>query len=158
MFLHSAFKKIPDLVNIVHIIWHCLLLHYCALTCTICMYILYRSWGWMCITSETCRANGVIKKALNNLHQAGPNKTHIWWCMETQKSNALFGIWKVEIEKGETVVDPFITLRMEKWVVEICLWLLCNKTTFIHPSAFVGLFLKKNVWLVHETWIILKNE
>ena len=49
------------------------------------MYILYRSWGWMCITSETCRAKSVIKTALNNLHQAGPNKTHIWWCMETQK-------------------------------------------------------------------------
>ena len=31
----------------------------------------------MCITSETCRANSVIKTALNNLHQAGPNKTHI---------------------------------------------------------------------------------
>jgi hypothetical protein len=29
----------------------------------------------MCITSETCRANSVIKTALNNLHQAGPNKT-----------------------------------------------------------------------------------
>ena len=63
-----------------------------ALTCTICMYILYRSWGWMCTTSETCRANGVIKTALNNLHQAGPNKIHIWWCMETQKSN----LWKKE--------------------------------------------------------------
>ena len=45
-------------------------------TFTICMYILYRSWGWMCITSETCRANSVIKTALNNLHQVGPNKTH----------------------------------------------------------------------------------
>ena len=42
----------------------------------------------MCITSETCRANSVIKTTLNNLHQAGPNKTHIWWCMETQKSNS----------------------------------------------------------------------
>ena len=31
----------------------------------------------MCITSETCRANSVIKTALNNLHQAGPNKTHV---------------------------------------------------------------------------------
>ena len=31
----------------------------------------------MCITSETCRANSVIKTALNNLHQAGPNKTHL---------------------------------------------------------------------------------
>ena len=30
----------------------------------------------MCITSETCRANSVIKTALNNLHQTGPNKTH----------------------------------------------------------------------------------
>ena len=30
----------------------------------------------MCITSETCRANSVIKTALNNLHRAGPNKTH----------------------------------------------------------------------------------
>ena len=28
-------------------------------------------------TSETCRANSVIKTALNNLHQAGPNKTNI---------------------------------------------------------------------------------
>jgi hypothetical protein len=26
--------------------------------------------------------------------------------------NALFGICKMEIEEGETVVDPFITLRM----------------------------------------------
>jgi len=86
MFLHSVFKLIRNLVNIVHIIWHCLLLHYSAFTCTICKYILYRSWGWMCITSETCRADSVIKRAQNNLHQAGPNKTHIWWCMETQKS------------------------------------------------------------------------
>ena len=31
----------------------------------------------MCTTSETCRANSVIKTAPNNLHQAGPNKTHI---------------------------------------------------------------------------------
>jgi len=31
----------------------------------------------MCITSETCRADSVIKTAQNNLHQAGPNKTHI---------------------------------------------------------------------------------
>ena len=30
----------------------------------------------MCTISETCRANSVIKTALNNLHQAGPNKTH----------------------------------------------------------------------------------
>ena len=30
----------------------------------------------MCITSETCRADSVIKTAQNNLHQAGPNKTH----------------------------------------------------------------------------------
>ena len=29
----------------------------------------------MCITSETCRANSVIKTALNNLHQADPKKT-----------------------------------------------------------------------------------
>jgi hypothetical protein len=32
-----------------------------ALTCIICMYIICRSWGWMCITSETCRAESVIK-------------------------------------------------------------------------------------------------
>ena len=85
MFLHSVFKKIfLDLLNIVHIIWHCLLLHYSAITCAICMYILYSSWGWMCITSETCRANSVIKTALNNLHQAGPNKTHtcLWRFIE----------------------------------------------------------------------------
>ena len=62
-----------------------------ALTCTICMYILYRSWGWMCTTSETCWENSVIKTALNNLHQTGPNKTHIWWCMETQKAEVF--IW-----------------------------------------------------------------
>jgi len=31
----------------------------------------------MCTTSETCRANSVIKTALNNLHEAGPNKTHV---------------------------------------------------------------------------------
>jgi len=31
----------------------------------------------MCITSETCRTNSVIKTALNNLHQAGPNKTRL---------------------------------------------------------------------------------
>jgi len=31
----------------------------------------------MCTTSETCRANSVIKTALNNLHQAGPNKNHM---------------------------------------------------------------------------------
>ena len=31
----------------------------------------------MCITSETCTADSVIKTAQNNLRQAGPNKTHI---------------------------------------------------------------------------------
>jgi len=31
----------------------------------------------MCIASETCRANSVIKTELNNLHQAGPNKTQL---------------------------------------------------------------------------------
>jgi len=48
-----------DLVNLVHIIWHCLLSHYSALTYIICMYIIWGSWGWMCITSETCRAKSV---------------------------------------------------------------------------------------------------
>jgi hypothetical protein len=38
----------------------------------------------MCITSETCRANSVIKTALNNLHQAGPNKTR--WYLSTPRS------------------------------------------------------------------------
>jgi len=31
----------------------------------------------MCTTSETCRANSVIKTALNNLHQAGPNNLYM---------------------------------------------------------------------------------
>ena len=31
----------------------------------------------MYITSETCRANSVIKTALNNLHQAGPNSPYM---------------------------------------------------------------------------------
>jgi hypothetical protein len=35
-----------------------------------------------------------------------------------------------------------ITLRMATWVARTCWWLLCNKITFIHPSAFVGLFKK----------------
>jgi len=39
----------------------------------------------MCITSETCRANSVIKTALNNLHQAGPNKTQISGFYEIQR-------------------------------------------------------------------------
>ena len=36
----------------------------------------------MCITSETCRAKSVIKKLeLNNLHQAGPSKPTLPWCL-----------------------------------------------------------------------------
>ena len=42
----------------------------------------------MCITSETCRANSVIKTALNNLHQAGPNKTHEF-CKYTKGNHGL---------------------------------------------------------------------
>ena len=48
----------------------------------------------MCITSETCRANSVIKTALNNLHQAGPNKTHIYddaWKHKNQISRPFLG-------------------------------------------------------------------
>jgi len=29
-----------------------------------------------------------------------------------------------------------ITLKMVTWVVETCPWLLCNKITFINPTAF----------------------
>jgi len=58
----------------------------------------------MCITSETCRANSVIRTALNNLHQAGPNKTHIWWCMETQKSNSDMHLLRVEHLKPVYIV------------------------------------------------------
>jgi hypothetical protein len=32
------------------------------------------------------------------------------------------------------------TLKMATWVAETCRWLLCNKITFIHSSAFVFLF------------------
>ena len=41
----------------------------------------------MCITSETCRAKSVIKKALNNLHQAGPNKPIYGDAWKHKKSN-----------------------------------------------------------------------
>ena len=34
------------------------------------------------------------------------------------------------------------TMKMPAWVAETCWWLLCNKITFINPSAFVGLFNK----------------
>jgi hypothetical protein len=54
--------------------------------------------------------------------------------------SALFCINNVELKKDEKVVDPFITLRMPTCVAETCWRLLCNKTTFIHPSAFVGIF------------------
>ena len=39
-----------------------------------CMCIIWRSWGWMCITSETCRVKKCNKITLNNFHQAGPIK------------------------------------------------------------------------------------
>jgi hypothetical protein len=29
-----------------------------------------------------------------------------------------------------------VTLRIATWVAETCPWILCNKITFIHPSAF----------------------
>ena len=32
------------------------------------------------------------------------------------------------------------TLKKATWVAETCLWLPCNKFTFIHSSAFVGVF------------------
>ena len=37
--------------------WNCQLTR--ALTCTGCMCIIWRSWGWMYIASETCRAGEV---------------------------------------------------------------------------------------------------
>ena len=36
----------------------------------------------------------------------------------------------------------FTTLKMATQVAETCWCLLCNKITFINPSAFVGLFNK----------------
>jgi len=38
------------------------------------------------------------------------------------------------------------TLKMATSFIKICLWLLCNKITFINPSAFVGLLI--NLFLV----------
>jgi hypothetical protein len=32
------------------------------------------------------------------------------------------------------------TLKLAAWVAETCWWLLCDKFTFIHSSAFVGVF------------------
>ena len=47
----------------------------------------------MCITSETCRADSVIKTAQNNLHQAGPNKTQI----EMQTVNVVYFQRKIQL-------------------------------------------------------------
>jgi len=38
------------------------------------------------------------------------------------------------------------TMKMVTWVAETCLWLLCNKITFIHPRAFVGFLNKIIIW------------
>jgi len=37
-----------------------------------------------------------------------------------------------------TCILALMALKMAAWVTEACLWLLCNKTTFINPNAFVG--------------------
>ena len=34
------------------------------------------------------------------------------------------------------------TPNMAAWVAQTCLWLLCNKITLIHSSAFIGISLK----------------
>jgi hypothetical protein len=36
------------------------------------------------------------------------------------------------------------TLKMAAWVVQTCRWLLCNKITLIHSSAFFGISLRKS--------------
>jgi len=50
----------------------------------------------MCITSETCRANSVIKTALNNLHQAGPN--NVLYCFRTLRKDGQCTYVKLNIE------------------------------------------------------------
>jgi hypothetical protein len=71
----------------------------------------------MCITSETCRANSVIKTALNNLHQAGPNKTRVVTC------SVFVFTWVLDIvhiarTKQKTNTGSDWAVR----VVQICEW------------------------------------
>jgi len=40
------------------------------------------------------------------------------------------------------------TLRKATWVAETCSWLRCNKITFLHPGAFVGLIKKLYILLM----------
>jgi len=44
------------------------------------------------------------------------------------------------------------TLKMASWVAETFLCVLCNKITFVHSSAFIGIFEKGLYsWLIHGT-------
>jgi hypothetical protein len=45
------------------------------------------------------------------------------------------------------------TLKMATWVAQRCLWLLCDKITFIHSRAFLGLF-KKMLYKCHKLWVL----
>ena len=45
---------------------------------------------------------------------------------------------------------------MAKWVAETCRWLICNKITFMHWSAFVGYWNILYICLMHGTWNIQK--
>jgi hypothetical protein len=42
--------------------------------------------------------------------------------------------------------------HMDVKLAETCRWLLCNKVTFIHSTAFVGVFKERNTRLTHLTW------
>jgi hypothetical protein len=101
-----------------------------ALTCTICMYIIYRSWGWMCITSETCRADSVIKTAQNNLHQAGPNKTHIRHLLWRFLSSGIWClvIWHTAVRVSEELKAsiPRVNLLHPRSDLVRFAWKLCN--------------------------------
>jgi len=46
------------------------------------------------------------------------------------------------------------TQRMATYVAETCRWLRCNKLTFLHPRACVGLIKKLNIWLMTGKWNI----
>ena len=58
----------------------------------------------MRITSETCRADSVIKTAQNNLHQAGPNKTHTFIVLTYQsRTNIVWTLTNIPCASSQEI-------------------------------------------------------
>jgi hypothetical protein len=96
-----------------------------------CLY--HRSPTWIIIYNICllCTSPTAVYYMYNNICLLIVNLTKILW---------FFNCGLVLIHYNCNCSLVLINLKMATWVAETCLWLLCNKITFLYSSAFVGLF------------------